>query len=97
MKLTTNRIYVSRHVRIVSHIFHVATHQLLHVPWQSDVSLPIMSRQPTTSLPTMPQQPDLSLPTMPDDVIATSVPLADPPQQAVSPDLQQQDVSLDLP
>ncbi|KAK9004320.1 hypothetical protein V6N11_002122 [Hibiscus sabdariffa] len=54
------------------------------VPRQPNVSLPIMSRQTATSLPTMPQQPDV-------------VPLVDPPQQDVSPDLPQQDVSPDLP
>ncbi|KAK8562552.1 hypothetical protein V6N12_010628 [Hibiscus sabdariffa] len=61
----------------------------------------------------MPRQLDVSLPTMPDDVatpvpldnlpcrsdslIATPVPLTDPPQQDVSPDLPQQDVSPNLP
>ncbi|KAK8478633.1 hypothetical protein V6N11_025650 [Hibiscus sabdariffa] len=34
---------------------------------------------------------------MPDDVIVTPVPLVDPPQQDVSPNLPQQDVSHDLP
>ncbi|KAK8568731.1 hypothetical protein V6N12_007273 [Hibiscus sabdariffa] len=45
----------------------------------------------------MPQQHDVSVPTMPDDVIATSVPLADPSQQDVSPDLPHQAISPDLP
>ncbi|KAK8478187.1 hypothetical protein V6N11_021488, partial [Hibiscus sabdariffa] len=57
------------------------------VPRQPDASLPIMSQQPVTSLPTMPRQHDVSLPTMPDDVISTPVPLANLPQQDVSPDL----------
>ncbi|KAK8509203.1 hypothetical protein V6N12_018289 [Hibiscus sabdariffa] len=34
---------------------------------------------------------------MPNDVIVTSVPLADSPQQAVSPDMPQQDVSPNMP
>ncbi|KAK8517317.1 hypothetical protein V6N12_032511 [Hibiscus sabdariffa] len=106
LELTSNRIYVSHHVHFFPHIFSFATRQVLPVPRQPDVSLLIMSRQPATSLPTMPQQPVVSLPTMSDDVIATPVPLVDPsqqdvspdlPQQAVSPDFSQQDVSHNLP
>ncbi|KAK8996634.1 hypothetical protein V6N11_081900 [Hibiscus sabdariffa] len=85
LESTTNRIYVSHHVQFIPHIFPFATRHVLHVPRQSDVSLPIMSCQP-----------DVLLPTMPDDVIGTPVPLDNPPQQDVSPDLQQQHVSHDL-
>ncbi|KAK9031575.1 hypothetical protein V6N11_055871 [Hibiscus sabdariffa] len=55
-----------------------------------------MSWQLATSLPTMPRQPDASLPSTLDDYIATQVPLVDPPQQDVSPDLPHQNVSPDL-
>ncbi|KAK9017216.1 hypothetical protein V6N11_079698 [Hibiscus sabdariffa] len=78
LELTTNRIYVSRNVWFVPHIFPFATRQVLLVP-----------RQLATSLPTMPQKPNVSLPTMPDDVIVTPVLLTDPSQQYVSPDLPQ--------
>ncbi|KAK8578862.1 hypothetical protein V6N12_069206 [Hibiscus sabdariffa] len=42
-------------------------------------------------------KPDVSLPIMPDNFIATPVPLVDPPQQDVSPDLPHQDASPNLP
>ncbi|KAK8593205.1 hypothetical protein V6N12_045289 [Hibiscus sabdariffa] len=75
---TTNKIYVSRHVRFVPHIFPFTTRRVLLEP-----------RKPTTSLPTMSWQPvpladlrkqDVS-PDLPQQDVSLDLPYHHPLQQ----------------